>query len=613
VSAANQAPVAVGDDYSTDEDTPLNVSAPGVLGNDTDADGNPLTAVLVSGPSNGTLTLNANGSFTYAPNANFCGSDSFTYKANDGSADSNAATVTITVNCVNDPPVVSAILGPNPVNESTTANRTYTFTITDPDSSSFAFVSAYPSCGDEGTVQGTPSIMGSTGTFDCRFPDGQATSILEVQVTDGADASNVSTILITILNVAPTVTLTGPTAADEGQTMTYTFTTSDPGDEVFSFASGSPNCGTGGTLVGGPTIDPSTGAGAFDCSFPDGPANPTVSVEVSDGDGGSDSDSIGVTVANVAPTVTLTGPTSADEGDTKSYSYTFTDPGADTWTATVSCGANGTVSNPIFDSDTKSGSFECTWADNFDDEQVSVTVTDDDSGSGTDSKSVDIANVAPEITSASFNATSVACSANTVTLTVAFDDPGADTWIATIDWGDGSPVETVDPATSPISRPHTYALAGVYTATVVVADDDGGSDTAPASITVNYTIVGNGFLPPINNTGHGMNPSIFKYGSTIPVKIKVQDCDGSYPSTLAPRIFIQKMNGSVPEDGELEPYSTSAADSGNTMRFTGAPDFQYIYNLATKSFSSDPTSTWQLIGRIPATGQEIKTTIGLKK
>ena len=63
------------------------MAAAGVLGNDADPDGDPLTAVLVSGPSHGTLTLNANGSFTYTPNANFNGTDSFTYRASDGTLD----------------------------------------------------------------------------------------------------------------------------------------------------------------------------------------------------------------------------------------------------------------------------------------------------------------------------------------------------------------------------------------------------------------------------------------------------------------------------------------------------------------------------------------------
>jgi hypothetical protein len=97
VNAVNDPPVAANDAYGVDQDKTLTVITPGVLGNDSDVDGNTLTAILVSGVANGSLTLNANGSFTYTPNAGFSGNDSFTYKANDGSADSAPATVTITV------------------------------------------------------------------------------------------------------------------------------------------------------------------------------------------------------------------------------------------------------------------------------------------------------------------------------------------------------------------------------------------------------------------------------------------------------------------------------------------------------------------------------------
>ena len=78
-----------------------------MLGNDTDVDSATLTAALVSGPSNGALSLNADGSFSYTPNADFNGTDSFTYLANDGALDSNTATVNITVNAVNDAPVAA--------------------------------------------------------------------------------------------------------------------------------------------------------------------------------------------------------------------------------------------------------------------------------------------------------------------------------------------------------------------------------------------------------------------------------------------------------------------------------------------------------------------------
>ena len=102
---ANQPPVAEDDAYSVDEDNTLAVPAPGVLDNDSDPEGHPLTAALIAAPANGTLTLNADGSFEYTPDPDFNGADSFTYKANDGALDSNEVTVTITVNPVNDAPV----------------------------------------------------------------------------------------------------------------------------------------------------------------------------------------------------------------------------------------------------------------------------------------------------------------------------------------------------------------------------------------------------------------------------------------------------------------------------------------------------------------------------
>src|SRR2546429_3378757 len=95
------------DNYLTNEGTALTLAAPGVLGNDTDVDSATTTAVLVAGPTHGTLTLTADGGFTYTPAANYNGPDSFTYKANDGSLDSNVATVLITVTAVNDAPVAS--------------------------------------------------------------------------------------------------------------------------------------------------------------------------------------------------------------------------------------------------------------------------------------------------------------------------------------------------------------------------------------------------------------------------------------------------------------------------------------------------------------------------
>ncbi|WP_322921458.1 LamG-like jellyroll fold domain-containing protein [Nocardioides renjunii] len=93
----NRAPVGVDDAFATVAGEPLTLAAPGVLGNDTDADGDALTATRTSQPVNGSVTVNANGSFTYTPDAGFAGRDVFTYTAGDGTDTSAPATVTITV------------------------------------------------------------------------------------------------------------------------------------------------------------------------------------------------------------------------------------------------------------------------------------------------------------------------------------------------------------------------------------------------------------------------------------------------------------------------------------------------------------------------------------
>ena len=102
-----EAPQAVDDAYEVEEGESLNVAAPGVLTNDVDAQGSPLTAKLIDDVAHGTLDLKADGSFSYKHDDSETRSDSFTYVANNGPADSNVARVTITVSPVDDPPVAT--------------------------------------------------------------------------------------------------------------------------------------------------------------------------------------------------------------------------------------------------------------------------------------------------------------------------------------------------------------------------------------------------------------------------------------------------------------------------------------------------------------------------
>jgi VCBS repeat-containing protein len=106
ITNINRAPVANNDSYGLNKSASLTVSGPGVLGNDTDADGDALTAIKITDPAHGSLNLNVNGAFTYTPVSNYFGADNFTYRASDGLATSAVATVSLTITNVNHAPVL---------------------------------------------------------------------------------------------------------------------------------------------------------------------------------------------------------------------------------------------------------------------------------------------------------------------------------------------------------------------------------------------------------------------------------------------------------------------------------------------------------------------------
>jgi hypothetical protein len=126
VRFGNIPPTAINDFYGVNEDAILAVpAANGVLANDTDVEHDALTAVLTALPAHGALVFGANGAFTYTPVANYAGPDSFRYKANDGGADSNEATVTIAVGQVNDPPIAEADLYTAVINQPLDVTATF--------------------------------------------------------------------------------------------------------------------------------------------------------------------------------------------------------------------------------------------------------------------------------------------------------------------------------------------------------------------------------------------------------------------------------------------------------------------------------------------------------
>ncbi|MEN6378139.1 MAG: cadherin-like domain-containing protein, partial [Methanofastidiosum sp.] len=93
----NNLPMAVDDFYQTDANTQLTVAAPGVLGNDSDPDGDALLSAKLADPANGMVSMGTDGRFMYVPRADFTGTDSFTYTIYDGKGGSATATVIIAV------------------------------------------------------------------------------------------------------------------------------------------------------------------------------------------------------------------------------------------------------------------------------------------------------------------------------------------------------------------------------------------------------------------------------------------------------------------------------------------------------------------------------------
>jgi VCBS repeat-containing protein len=207
VGPVNDAPVAAGDAYSTAEDTPVSGPAPGVLANDSDPDGDALSAVLVSGPSHGTVSLNANGSFTYTPAVNYSGSDSFTYEAGDGTLTSGPATVTITVTPVNDAPTVAVAAGGTCGTDD--HSGTINLSVGDPDIPATALTlsaaSSNPALVPSGNVvfdgSGTArtvtarTVAGRTGTavVTVTVSDGQATGTVSFTVRAGGNGNDTLT------------------------------------------------------------------------------------------------------------------------------------------------------------------------------------------------------------------------------------------------------------------------------------------------------------------------------------------------------------------------------------------------------------------------------------
>jgi VCBS repeat-containing protein len=459
VAKVNHAPTAGDDSYTTDEATPLTVAAPGVLGNDSDPDGDPLTAAVVTGPAHGTLALNANGSFTYTPDANYYGADSFTYRANDGAAGSNVATVNLTANAV----------APRAAADAYTMDESSTLTVAAP-----GVLGNDTTVGNDpltarlvsGPAHGTLTL-GADGSFV--YTPGTyyyGTDSFTYQNNDGQFDSNTATVTITINHVNhPPVAAAGPDqTVNEGDTVAFDGSqSSDVDDDSLTY---SWLFSDGGTATGATPTHVYGDEGVY-----------TVTLTVDDGHGGQSSSTLKVTVNDVPPTLTLGGDSSVNEGAVYTLALGASDPYGgpiSSWQIQWGDGSSQTVPG-------NTNSVTHVYADGPNDFVISATATDaDGTYNAGNTVAVHVNNVAP---TAGVSGPTDGVPGQVRTFTLSASDVPADqgNFAFHIAWGDGSTQDVTGPSGTTID--HTFTAGGTYTVQVTAADKDGGAGS-PATLAV---------------------------------------------------------------------------------------------------------------------------------
>ncbi len=608
VTAVNDAPKAVNDSYSVNEDGTLNVAdgANDVLSNDTDADGDSLTVTNNTSPAHGSVTVNANGSFTYTPNGNYHGPDSFNYTVSDGKGGTSTGTVNITVTAVNDKPTAE--------NQSVTTDEdnakeiTLTGNDVDGDSLTYEIVS--------GPQNGELTGDGATRTYtpDANYhgPDS-----FTYKVNDGTVDSETATVNITVtpVNDAPdAVNDTATTDEDTSALIDVKANDTDvDGDTLTITNVTNPAHGTAVVEDGKVKYTPAANYNGSD-SF---------TYTVSDGNGGTDTATVNLTVTavNDGSTVTLSGAALANEGETQTYTFTVNDPDSgDTFTVKSGfpdCGTGGNLVAGSLTTTASGGSFKCTFPDGPANPTVRIQVTDGGSADSNEAtKSVTVANVNPTIGTLTTTGSGTAClgSNNVVKLSFSITDPGVDTQSGTINWGDGTTTEFN--GSSVTDATHSYS-AGTYTITVTAKDSDGGpavpkSTSGTQNVSLLYNV--SELQDPVNRTG--MTMSVFKSGSTVPLKVIITDCNNQPVNGLVPRISFNRINPSTPALGVNEALSTQPNDTNFLMRDAG--NGQYIYNLNTKTLP-DQDATYnanitdsKATQTAPATYAKVTQTFGIR-
>jgi VCBS repeat-containing protein len=243
ITTVNGAPIAITENYDLDEGAVLTVDAPGVLANDTDPEGTPLNAVLVTDVNNGSLTLNTDGSFSYTHNGTETTSDSFTYQAYDGELYSNEVVVTLTVAPVNDAPQLDTVAD-QVVDEGTVLSLTVT--ALDAESLVDTLIFSLSTDAPDG-ANITPEGVFTWTPTEVQGPDVYP---ITIQVTDGElSDSAIFTVTVNEVNTAPVIDAISAQSVARGEILTFTATATDVDlpENVLTFSLG--EAPTGATIT----------------------------------------------------------------------------------------------------------------------------------------------------------------------------------------------------------------------------------------------------------------------------------------------------------------------------------------------------------------------------
>jgi hypothetical protein len=272
-------------------------------------------------------------------------------------------------------------------------------------------------------------------------------------------------------NTAPTADAGGPYSVVEGGSVTVSGSGSDADQDASSLQ-------YSWDLDNDGSFETSGQSATLSAAALDGPGSATVAFRVCDDAGACADDSVTVSILNAEPSATAEGDTIA-EGGTATVSGTISDAGTlDAHTVVIDWGGSTTTVNLAAGVLTYSASHA--FADDAM-QTVSVTVTDDDGGSGSATAIVTVNNVAPAVTVS--GAAGVAAG-QPYGLSGSYTDASAlDTHSASVNWGDGT-TETVAVSGGTVAASHQYSSAGAHTITLCVIDDDGGTGCATRDVTV---------------------------------------------------------------------------------------------------------------------------------